>query len=133
MPPILTFSAWPICSTTTSSSAVIAFFASARDRPALSATASASWVCVIAIQNLLRDQYRAQSKRMDRTARRFYRRFSAVCGQTCRMSDPELTRLRDEIAALDRSLLTALNRRLELVGTIAARKADTGAPAIDAA
>ena len=49
------------------------------------------------------------------------------------MSDPELTRLRDEIAAIDRSLLAALNRRLELVGTVAARKADTGAPAIDAA
>src|SRR3954462_6206207 len=108
MPPILTFSAWPICSTTTSSSAVIAFFASARDRPALSATASASWVCVIAIQSLLRDQYRGQSKRMDRTARRLYRRFSGVCGQTWAMTDPELTRLRDQIAVIDRSVLDAL-------------------------
>jgi len=42
---------------------------------------------------------------MDRTARRLYRRFSGVCGQTWVMADPELTRLRGEIAAIDRSVL----------------------------
>jgi prephenate dehydrogenase len=48
------------------------------------------------------------------------------------VSDPELTRLRGEIEAIDRSLLEALNRRFELVRTISAHKAETGAPAIDA-
>ncbi|MES1247303.1 MAG: prephenate dehydrogenase/arogenate dehydrogenase family protein [Actinomycetota bacterium] len=48
------------------------------------------------------------------------------------MSDPELTRLRAEIEAIDRSLLDALNRRFELVRTVAEHKAETGAPAIDA-
>lgn len=48
------------------------------------------------------------------------------------MADPELTNLRDEIAALDRELLDALNRRLGLVRRIAEHKAETGAPAIDA-
>jgi prephenate dehydrogenase len=48
------------------------------------------------------------------------------------MSDPELTRLRGEIAAVDRELLAALNRRLDLVRRIAEHKAETGAPAIDA-
>ena len=48
------------------------------------------------------------------------------------MADPELTSLRDEIAALDRELLDALNRRLGLVRRIAKHKAETGAPAIDA-
>jgi prephenate dehydrogenase len=48
------------------------------------------------------------------------------------MADPELTNLRDEIAALDRELLAALNRRLGLVRRVAEHKAETGAPAIDA-
>ncbi len=48
------------------------------------------------------------------------------------MADPELTNLRDEIAALDRELLAALNRRLDLVRRVAEHKAETGAPAIDA-
>jgi prephenate dehydrogenase len=48
------------------------------------------------------------------------------------VADPELTNLRDEIAALDRELLGALNRRLDLVRRIAEHKAGTGAPAIDA-
>lgn len=48
------------------------------------------------------------------------------------MADPELTNLRQEIAALDRELLGALNRRLDLVRRIAEHKAETGAPAIDA-
>ena len=40
--------------------------------------------------------------------------------------------MRDEIVAIDRELLDALNRRLGLVRRIAEHKADTGAPAIDA-
>jgi prephenate dehydrogenase len=48
------------------------------------------------------------------------------------VSDPELTRLRAEIEAIDRSLLESLNRRFELVRTVAQHKAATGAPAIDA-
>jgi prephenate dehydrogenase len=48
------------------------------------------------------------------------------------MADPELMNLRDEIAALDRELLAALNRRLDLVRRVAEHKAETGAPAIDA-
>ena len=70
---------------------------------------------------------------MERTARGYNRRFHGVCGQTSPMADPELSRLREQIAAIDRSLLDALNRRLELVRTIAGHKAGTGAPAIDAA
>ena len=48
------------------------------------------------------------------------------------MADPELTRLRDQIAAIDRSLLDALNRRLALVQAVAEHKTETGAPPIDA-
>jgi prephenate dehydrogenase len=48
------------------------------------------------------------------------------------MADPELTNLREEIASLDRELLAALNRRLDLVRRVAEHKAETGAPAIDA-
>jgi prephenate dehydrogenase len=40
--------------------------------------------------------------------------------------------LRDQIAALDRELLAALNRRLELVRRVQAHKQETGAPPIDA-
>jgi prephenate dehydrogenase len=48
------------------------------------------------------------------------------------LSDPDLTRLREQIAALDRELLDALNRRLDLVRRVQAHKQETGAPAIDA-
>src|SRR3954467_14138206 len=48
------------------------------------------------------------------------------------MADPELTRLRAQIAEIDRSVLDALNRRLGLVRAVAEHKAETGAPAIDA-
>ena len=40
--------------------------------------------------------------------------------------------MRDEIAAIDREVLDALNRRLGLVRRISEHKASTGAPAIDA-
>ena len=46
--------------------------------------------------------------------------------------DPELTRLRDRISALDRELMSALNRRLELVRRVQELKREAGAPAIDA-
>src|SRR3954452_21466938 len=135
IPPIFTFSALPICSITTSSSAVIAFFASARESPAFSATASASWVCVSAIQPPP-GQFRAKSKQMGRTAGAVNRRFSRVAGvfpgRLPEMTDPELARLRAEIAAIDREVLDALNRRLALVRRVSEHKADTGAPAIDA-
>ena len=48
------------------------------------------------------------------------------------MSDPELARLREQIAAVDREVLDALNRRLALVRLVAEHKSETGAPAIDA-
>ena len=48
------------------------------------------------------------------------------------MSDPELSRLRAEIAAIDREVLDALNRRLALVRHVSEHKAESGAPAIDA-
>ena len=41
------------------------------------------------------------------------------------MADPELTNLRDEIAALDRELLAALNRRHGHVRRLAEHKAET--------
>jgi prephenate dehydrogenase len=47
--------------------------------------------------------------------------------------DFELARLRIEIAAVDRELLGALNRRLELVARVRDHKQEVGAPAIDAA
>jgi prephenate dehydrogenase len=48
------------------------------------------------------------------------------------MADAELRQMRDEIAAIDREVLDALNRRLGLVRRIGEHKATTGAPAIDA-
>jgi prephenate dehydrogenase len=48
------------------------------------------------------------------------------------MADAELRQMRDEIAAIDREVLDALNRRLGLVRRISEHKAATGAPAIDA-
>src|SRR3954468_11746368 len=115
-PPILTFSALPISSMMTSSRAVIAFFASARDRPAFSATASASCVCVSGIRNLLglRMSPWIQAHREDGGG--------GEPAKTARMDD--ILRLRDEIEALDRAVLEALNRRLEVVIRINAHKKD---------
>jgi prephenate dehydrogenase len=48
------------------------------------------------------------------------------------MADAELRQMRDEIAAIDREVLGALNRRLGLVRRINEHKTATGAPAIDA-
>src|SRR2546426_4711153 len=44
----------------------------------------------------------------------------------------DLERLREQIAALDRTVLEALNDRLELVYRVNQHKRDTGAPMIDA-
>ena len=44
----------------------------------------------------------------------------------------DLNRLREEIGALDRSVLETLNRRLELVRRITRHKQETGTPLIDA-
>src|SRR5262249_18380240 len=55
---------------------------------------------------------------------------TAEHAKTAEMDD--LRRLRDEIGALDRSVLEALNRRLDLVRRISEHKQETGAPAIDA-
>ena len=43
-----------------------------------------------------------------------------------------LQELRERIAAVDREVLEALNRRLELVARVQERKQETGAPMIDA-
>ena len=48
-----------------------------------------------------------------------------------RMDD--LERLREEIGALDRTVLETLNRRLELVQRVNRHKQETGKPLIDAA
>src|SRR5690348_8789855 len=48
------------------------------------------------------------------------------------MADAELRQMRDEIVAIDREVLDALNRRLGLVRRVNEHKAATGAPAIDA-
>jgi prephenate dehydrogenase len=47
--------------------------------------------------------------------------------------DQDLSDLRDRIAAIDREVLDALNRRLDLVRQVRAHKEETGAPIIDAA
>ena len=49
------------------------------------------------------------------------------------MAPDELGGLRDQIGAIDREVLDALNRRLELVRRVRAHKQETGAPIIDAA
>lgn len=55
-----------------------------------------------------------------------------MCGTLIRVSaDPDLSRLREQIAALDREVLQALNRRLELVGRVQEHKHETGVPLID--
>jgi prephenate dehydrogenase len=46
--------------------------------------------------------------------------------------DPELVSLRDRISTVDRELLAALNRRLELVRRVQELKRQAGAPTIDA-
>jgi prephenate dehydrogenase len=48
------------------------------------------------------------------------------------LNDSDLTDLRDRIAAIDREVLDALNRRLDLVRVVRAHKQDTGMPLIDA-
>ncbi|HEY2072391.1 MAG TPA: prephenate dehydrogenase/arogenate dehydrogenase family protein, partial [Gaiellaceae bacterium] len=47
--------------------------------------------------------------------------------------DEALSDLRDRIAAIDREVLDAFNRRLDLVRKVRAHKQETGAPLIDAA
>ncbi len=47
--------------------------------------------------------------------------------------DEALTDLREQIAAIDREVLEALNKRLDLVREVRAHKQSTGAPLIDAA
>jgi prephenate dehydrogenase len=49
------------------------------------------------------------------------------------VTSDELADLRGRIAALDREVLAALNKRLELVRRVRAHKEETGAPIIDAA
>ena len=49
------------------------------------------------------------------------------------MASDELAGLRDQIGAIDREVLDALNRRLELVRRVRAHKQEAGAPIIDAA
>jgi prephenate dehydrogenase len=49
------------------------------------------------------------------------------------VAEDELASLRLQIAATDRELLAALNRRLELVRAVQEHKRETGAPLIDAA
>src|SRR5204863_8846120 len=57
-----------------------------------------------------------------------------LLGQTPAVAtDPDLGRLRDQIAALDREVLQTLNRRLELVARVQEHKQESGAPLIDAA
>ncbi|TMM09509.1 MAG: hypothetical protein E6F98_14515, partial [Actinobacteria bacterium] len=49
------------------------------------------------------------------------------------LTDSDLNGLRNRIAAIDREVLDALNRRLDLVKEVRAHKQETGAPLIDAA
>ena len=46
--------------------------------------------------------------------------------------DDDLGRLREQIAAIDREVLDALNRRLGLVARVQEHKQETGARLIDA-
>jgi chorismate mutase / prephenate dehydratase len=48
------------------------------------------------------------------------------------MSDPTVRRLRDEISELDRSILDAVNTRLELVAALRRHKQAVGLPFVDA-
>jgi chorismate mutase len=48
------------------------------------------------------------------------------------MTDPTVQRLRDEISEIDRSILDAVNARLELVATLRRHKQEVGLPFVDA-
>jgi chorismate mutase len=47
------------------------------------------------------------------------------------MTDPTVQRLRDEISELDRSILDAVNGRLELVAALRQHKQEVGLPFLD--
>ncbi len=47
------------------------------------------------------------------------------------MTDPFVTEIRDQIASTDRSLVTAINERLELVRTLWRYKLEHGVPLVD--
>ncbi len=47
------------------------------------------------------------------------------------MTDPTVTRLRAEITELDRAVLDAVNRRLELVAALRRHKEEVGLPFLD--
>jgi chorismate mutase len=47
------------------------------------------------------------------------------------MTDPTVQRLRDEISQLDRSILDAVNGRLELVAALRRHKQEVGLPFLD--
>lgn len=47
------------------------------------------------------------------------------------MTDPIVQRLRDEISQLDRSILDAVNGRLELVAALRRHKQEVGLPFLD--
>ena len=47
------------------------------------------------------------------------------------MTDPTVQRLRDEISALDRSILDAVNRRIDLVAALRRHKQEVGLPFLD--
>jgi len=46
-------------------------------------------------------------------------------------ADPELERLRDQVSAVDTSIIDAFNRRLELVAQIKRHKAERGVAFVD--
>ena len=47
------------------------------------------------------------------------------------MTDPTVQRLREEISELDRSILDAVNGRIELVAALRSHKLDVGLPFVD--
>ena len=47
------------------------------------------------------------------------------------MTDPTVQRLRDEISALDRTILDAVNRRIDLVASLRRHKQEVGLPFLD--
>jgi chorismate mutase len=47
------------------------------------------------------------------------------------MTDPTVQRLREQISELDRSILEAVNARIELVATIRRQKQELGLPFVD--
>ena len=50
---------------------------------------------------------------------------------TAPSGDPEVQRLRDQISAVDRALLVAINTRLQLVATLKRHKEEVGLPFVD--